>query len=211
LDKYPNFRIFGDSDVLPLMRSEEQRQIYREISLPAGKSDVARLLLLREYGGLYIDAHAGPASGERLAETLDALSSYDLVLFCRLYLAKTQKETHLMNGAFVARRNAPILTTLLDCAFDHLSQHRQAERATQEHVNYTLWGMAGTWILLKCLFDVGSEPYKLKPEFNDKVSVHNMTGPDSPGFHVYQFYQYREPGQHWSERQKNERLFREPI
>lgn len=205
--KYPGFRVFGDADVLPLLGSDLRRRIYNEITLPACKSDIARLVLLREYGGLYVDAHTGPSDGERLAETLEALATYELVLFCRMYMAKTPEEIHLMNGALVGRRKTPLLDDLINCAFDNLVQHKLAEQATSDHVHYTLWDLAGTWILLKSFFDMSSKPYDLRPEFKGRILVHKMTGEASPGFRVYQFYGYREPGQHWSERQKEERLF----
>lgn len=207
--QYPGFRIFCDDDVRPLL-SPERLQLYDEISLPACKSDVARLVLLREYGGLYMDAHAGPTQPEGLAETIDALASFELVLFCRAYLKKTPDETHLMNGAIAGRRHSLLLDQLIDCAFDHLAKQKAAESATSDYVHYTLWGIAGTWILLKCFFDLSLKPNDLKTEFKDKILVRHLASAGEPGFEVYKFYGYREPGTHWSERQKHERLFVTP-
>ena len=82
--QYPGFRIFCDDDVRPLL-SPGHLHHYDKIALPACRSDLARLVLLREYGGLYVDAHAGPTQGERLAETLDALASVELVFLPGLY------------------------------------------------------------------------------------------------------------------------------
>lgn len=206
-EKYPEFRIFHDEDVMPILGSDLRRRIFSEINIPACKSDIARLVLLREYGGLYVDAHAGPTSGEQLSGTLGALASYEMVLFCRSYMDETGHDIHLMNGAYAARRKAPVLDDLINCAFDHLVQHKIAEQATSEHVFYDLFGLAGTWVLLKCFFDMSSKPYTLRPEFKDQIFLCNMTSPESPGFKVYQFHSYKKSGEHWSDRQKTERLF----
>jgi hypothetical protein len=204
--QYPGFRIFSDDDVRQLL-SPTHLHLYDKIALPACKSDVARLILLREYGGLYIDAHAGPTQGERLAETLDALASVELVLFCRAYMKKSPDETHLMNGAIAGRRHSVLLTQLIDCAFDHLSQQNAAESAASGYVHYTLWGIAGTWILLKCFFDLSLKPNDIKPEFKGMILVRHLATAEEPGFQVYKYYGYRQPGEHWSERQKTECLF----
>ena len=207
--RYPEFRIFRDQDIRPLL-SPERLSVFDQIAIPACQSDIARLCLLREHGGLYVDAHAGPSEAERLAETLGALARFDLVLFCRTFMRKSPEELHLMNGAIAARRHTPLLDMLLDCAFGHLAEHKTAEEATTEHVHYTLWGMAGTWILLKCFFDLSKKPFRLKHEYEDRILIHYQESATlSPGFEMYQFYDYREPGKHWSERQKTERLFRQ--
>jgi hypothetical protein len=204
--KYPDFRFFRDDDVRPLL-SPERLNLYDRITLPACKSDVARLVLLREYGGLYVDAHAGPTQGERLAETLDALSSFELTLFCRAYEKKSRNEIHLMNGAIAGRRRSELLDRLIDCAFDHLTQQSVAEAAAAGYVRYSLWGIAGTWILLKCFFDLSVEPHEIKPEFRKTILVRHLATAEESGFEVYKYYGYREPGQHWSQREKTERLF----
>jgi hypothetical protein len=207
---YPSFRVFGDRDITTLL-DPSQLDLYDRITLPACKSDVARLVLLREYGGLYVDAHAGPAQGERLAETLDALSSVELVLFCRAYMKKSPEETHLMNGAIAGRRQSPHMSQLIDCAFDHLKQQDAAESAASAYVDYNLWSIAGTWILLKCFFNLSIRPNSLKPEFDDTILVRHLASAEEPGFQVYKHYGYREPGAHWSERQKTERPFWQPT
>jgi hypothetical protein len=204
--RYPKFRVYRDADVRAFL-GPDRLFLFDQINMPACKSDIARLFLLREYGGLYVDAHAGPTQAERLAETLEALSRFDLILFCRSYLKKEPQELHLMNGAIAARRHSLFLDALIVCAFGHLADQKAAEATTDEYVHYTLWGMAGTWILLKCFFEMSKEPFQLRPEYTDKILVRYLESPISAGFEMYQFYEYREPGNHWSEREKKERLF----
>jgi len=207
-ERFPDFTVFGDEDVIPLLGSDELRELYMQIGIPACKSDIARLVLLRAYGGLYIDAHAAPAEGDRLAETLDALSFYELLLFSKAWHAKAETDFNLMNTVIAARRHAPALDTLIDAVFANLVRHRQMEREKQNYVPYHLFSLTGTMVMIDCFFAPSPNGYFIRPEFEERVHLYEMTSPTAPGFHLYQFYGYRKPGEHWSERQKHERLFR---
>lgn len=63
--------------------------------------------------------------------------------------------------------------------------------------------------MVECIFDQSTRPPSIKSEFKEKVLLHVMQTESSAGFHIYQFYEYRKPGDHWSERQQRERLFKE--
>jgi hypothetical protein len=208
-ERFAGYTVFGDSDVIPLLTSDTNRRIYERITLPACKSDVARLVLLHQYGGLYVDAHTGPSNGDRLAETLEVLSSFELILFCKLYVDQAAPGRNLMNSILAARRGSAALHHLIDLAFANLIRHSHKEAETTEHVPYHLWSLTGTGLLLESFFDTSTNPFAIEAAFRDKVFLHEMTSPASPGFHLYQYYAYRQPGQHWSERQQHQRLFAE--
>ncbi len=57
----PTFRVFGHDDILPLIAKyfPVYVGIFDAIRIPAAKADVARLILLYEFGGLYVDCHCG--------------------------------------------------------------------------------------------------------------------------------------------------------
>jgi hypothetical protein len=205
-ERFPHFSVFGDKDVLPLLESDQLRELYVRISLPACKSDIARLLLLRKHGGLYLDAHAAPVDGDQLAETLGLLSSYELLLFSKTWQAKTATDSHLMNTVIAARRNAPTLTHLIITALANLVRQQKLEQE-KGYVPYHLFSLTGTKVIMDCFFKRTNNVLELSPEFADRVYSYKMTSPSSPGFKLYQFYNYRKPGDHWSERQKSERLF----
>jgi len=201
-ERYQKFFVFKDEDVLPLLESDTSRDIYRKIIIPACKSDIARLVLLREYGGLYVDSHMGPSSGDRLAETLEGLARFDLILFSQGW----DPDFNFMNGVLAARRRAPVLDLLIDRAFNNLIKHKNLEAETSDYVPYDIFSLTGTGVMVEIMFE-SSTWDMMRPEFKEKVDVHIMQTGDSPGFHIYQFYKYRKPGDHWSERQQHERLF----
>lgn len=203
-ERYPKFAVFKDENVIPLLDDDIHRELYKKIRIPACKSDVARLVLLREYGGLYVDAHMGPSSGDRLAETLASLASFELILFSQGW----DPGFNFMNGVLAARRHASVLDSLIATAFENLSKHKKLEEQTPDYVSYDIFNLTGTGVFLQCIYEPDFWG-KMKPEYTKRIAFHIMQTADSPGFHIYKFHGYKKPGDHWSERQQHERLFEE--
>lgn len=203
---YANFRIFSDEDVRPLL-PVEVAPIYDRIRLPSAKSDLARLLLLREYGGLYVDAHIGPTAPEHLLETLLPLTSYNMILFGKGWAMKTETDFDLMNGIIAARRQTPELDVVIDLMKCNLMEQWIKECGTTEHVPYGLFELTGTYTLVRSFFDQVKPRPRIKERFRDTVMVHYMLDNQRSGFEIAAYYDYRKPGNHWSEREKNERFF----
>jgi mannosyltransferase OCH1-like enzyme len=202
-DRFPSFTMFNEDDAINLIDSAMHRDLFKKIRIPSCKSDIARLLLLRHYGGFYIDAHSGPSNGDRLAETIEYLSHFDLTLFS----ASWERGFNFMNGFLLARRNAPVLDLIIRNAFENLVQHAKRESETQDHVPYNIIQLTGSAVILRCIFDATPTGWSMKPEYKDKIGFVVMPTSNSHGFHVASHNNYRKPGSHWSERQKNERLF----
>lgn len=202
-ERYPSFALFRDEDVLPLLDCDLYRELYKRIRIPACKSDIARLALLREYGGLYVDSHIGPSAGEALAETLSHLARYELILFSQGW----SSGFNFTNGVLAAHRRAPVFDLMIDMAFENLIAHKKREEQTSEHVKYHIFNLTGTQVMVSTMFEHVDGAWGLKPDYRDKVQFHVMESGWSAGFHVYRYQGYRKPGQHWSERQLVERLF----
>lgn len=203
---YRHCTVFGDDDILPLLPPDFV-PIFQSIRLPSAKSDLARLLLLREYGGLYIDAHIGPTSPARLLETLDALSTHNLILFGQGWEIRTETDFHLMNGVLAARKGADELDLLIGKIIQNIIEQRRREASSAGYVPYDLHHLTGTHVLIDVFFDTAPPSPRLKPTFEDKVHVHQMADNQQSGFEIAAYYSYRKPNGHWSERQRNERFF----
>ncbi|MGE4481625.1 glycosyltransferase [Acidocella sp.] len=209
-DLYPDFRVFSDQDVLKIIETEEERRLYNSIRLPAAKSDLARLLLLRQYGGLYVDAHTGPAKAERLAATLEYLSAYEVLLFGKKWQVKLPTDFNLMNTVIGSRKSSALLGVIINKIYFNLYRQRAQEYERKSYVSYGLHSLTGTGVFVQAFFDTSSPPPRLKSEHRDQIGIVMLENNSSHGFNIYQYYGYREPGQHWSERQKSERLFMAP-
>ena len=89
---FPSFRIYDDRNVLLLMEQyfPEYVQIYQEIRLPAAKCNAARLILLYEFGGFYIDCHVGIRDLYALLQLIACLSEVDVVFIDRILALKAR-------------------------------------------------------------------------------------------------------------------------
>ena len=96
---FPNFTILGDSEIEPLIEElfPEHLEMYRRIRIPTAKSDIALLLGLYKFGGLYADCHCGIRDlGEtKGTPTLVFLEDRFPENFRRLAACKSPHEVHL--------------------------------------------------------------------------------------------------------------------
>ncbi len=204
-------RVFDESDVTPLIATFYPAfcyTLYDQLRIAACKSDIARLVLLERHGGLYVDAHTGPGNPNALARLLAMLDAKELVLFDQAAEHAHPDDIYLLNGAMLARAGSRLPRLIAESAFNNLLEHWAKERHAGQHVAYNIFAMTGGWNILTALFDLGKRPPKIRPPHAAAVHLevlHPSRG--EAGFHWYRHYQYREPGRHWSERQKVERLF----
>lgn len=203
---YPDFRVFTDDDVVPLLPAAVA-PLYRLIRLPSAKSDLARLLLLREHGGLYLDGHIGPTAPADLLATVERISEYNLILFGKGWAMTKPTDFDLMNGVVAARRGAPELDLAIELIVRNVAEQFGKEEATAAYVPYNLFFLTGTYIFLQAFFDLGGAKPMLRKEHEDSIFLHFMRDNLRSGFEIAAFYNYRKPGGHWSERQNQERFF----
>ncbi|WP_288587423.1 glycosyltransferase [uncultured Methylobacterium sp.] len=203
---YSDFRVFTDEAVVPLL-PDAIRPIYGRIRLPSAKSDLARLLLLREFGGLYIDAHVGPTSPADLVGTLDKMFEYDMILFGKGWLMTDPHHFDLMNGVLAARRHARALDVLVSRITSNIVEQWRKEKNTAGYEPYDLFSLSGTYTIVQSYFEQISPRPQIKDEFKNSIFVHFMKDNKRSGFEIAAYYNYRKPGGHWSERQTRERYF----
>jgi hypothetical protein len=208
--RYEEFRVFTDADLVVYLSkwSPTLPALFSRIRLPACRSDLARLILLHEFGGLYVDAHIATADAERLAQVVERLSSKELILFDRLDQRSWQGDCHIVNHCLGGRKGSPVLRKVILAAIRNLEKHEAAEAAAEGHVPYNVFVLTGPWNISITLFDRSSQDIRLLPEYEHFVHIEVLDRTKQPWpFQPYRYYHYREPGLHWSERQLVERLF----
>jgi Glycosyltransferase sugar-binding region containing DXD motif len=205
----PQVTIYHDRDVLPILNWLDPcyADTYKILSISSCKADIARFVLLYYFGGVYLDSHVGSNNLCKLAETLGHLARFDLVVFDDPSHHSFEGDLCMYNGALCARQAAPVLMEILGWLFGNLWRHLRAEQATSAHVPYDIFVLTGAWAIAVNLFDYGLRPIELRPQFSGLVMRQRLAAEQWP-FAFHRFYAYRQPGMHWSERQKAERLFR---
>jgi hypothetical protein len=120
---FPTFRVFGNNDIYPLLDKYSPRHVdvFKSLRLPSARSDVARLLLLYELGGLYIDCHFGLRSRPGIDDIFQKLQAgLEMVVVDRdrNIAARPIDEYYFINGVIFARPSCPLL---LMCALQALA------------------------------------------------------------------------------------------
>jgi mannosyltransferase OCH1-like enzyme len=212
--RFPDYTVFSDQDVIPLLGQwgDDATSIFQDIRIPACKADLGRLVLLYNYGGLYVDAHCAPGPDDQLAAVLARLAQFDLVLFDESFYEEEYRHTWILNGVLAARAGAPVLARIIDRALTNLRNHKQAERLSSKGlVEYDIYKLTGPWIIWheifnRCQITGGGE---FKPEYKDLVSIWPFVASkqEQPVI-VHHYNEYRKPLEvHWSRRQQKEPLF----
>jgi FkbM family methyltransferase len=213
----PEFHVFSDDDVLPIIenRHPELYLPYRGIRIPACRSDVARLILLEEFGGLYIDAHVGCTKFGSLAGLLSECGNFELGVFDVVPFRTRPGDRHICNTSLYSRKGSRHIATLINKIGGNLIGHYECEKnapvtsgsASANVPQYNIASLTGAWNIRMLFFEERSGALELRQRFESSVLVIPLPNNDASPLWFYRHYRYRAPGAHWSERQKTEPLF----
>ncbi|CAB4957865.1 MAG: hypothetical protein F2842_09100 [Actinobacteria bacterium] len=209
--EFSDFTVFSRDDVTELVqqRIPGSLDLWNRIAIPACRSDLARVLLLAEYGGLYVDAHCTVGDPLSLRRLLSILESVELVAIDRVNLHKRPGDVHLVNGALAAQAHSALIEDLLACLLNNLHEQFDRESQTDDYVPYNLAVVTGAWNLRLLLCEVGDDnEVRLNNALHGRAHLLRLPDPAfGTPFNFHANYGYRKPGMHWSERQLTERLF----
>jgi mannosyltransferase OCH1-like enzyme len=204
---FPDFQVLGDPDIEPLIARRFPRHLetYRKIRIPACKSDLARLLALHEWGGLYVDCHCGIHDINFIRRLLECLDTFELIVS---YKNRTSdgwppNKPHPTNSFIFAGKNSAIMTECATSAFRNLEAHWKTEKENG-FCAYSIWSLVGAQILHDTVIDWDVEPPTLKSHLAQKIWV---LPEDKAPIIRFMYSTYNKPGMHWSEREKHELLF----
>jgi mannosyltransferase OCH1-like enzyme len=199
--------VFGADDVEPLIERyfPAHAGLYERIVIPAARSDVARLLLLFEQGGLYTDCHMGIVDAQRMRDLLTSLDTTEAIFVERTASlgAVLPGGRSLINGAMFSRPRNDLMHEICTRALKNL-----AWQEGQEHrhgwVPYSIWFHTGPWLTTSLLLEAASVFREVRPEYIDRVQI---VSEDDVGLVRARHPTYAVPDQHWSARQELEPLF----
>jgi hypothetical protein len=185
--------------------------IFERIKFPACKSDIARLALLYRFGGLYVDAHTGGPDVLLLSKLFAALAKSEIVVVIRPHTTRAPVIPHeVMNGAICARAESCLVFGVIADAMENLRLHMVRED-NGEQFAYNIHAMAGAWAMRMHLFRRDIPQLVPRPQYAGRVGTLLFDGHGRQPFYFHRHYGYRKPGDHWSERQMVERLFKEAL
>jgi hypothetical protein len=211
-EAFPDFAVFSDAEVLPLLEKHfpQHVDLFRSIRIPTPKSDIARYLVLYEFGGFYVDCHMGirDAAGiRRLLATLDEKEAVFFRLAARYHPASSEITRPLIAGAIVGRPRLPLYLDMVERALSNLANHRRRE-AKHGYTPYRIYHLVGPGLLTSLIFQTVAGKFVPRPGFLGRALF--IDEEDAPVLRNEFKYDYQyKPGSsaHWSEREKSELLF----
>lgn len=202
-----NLRIIGDDEVLSILDEYFPRFIdkYSKISIPACRSDLARILGLYRYGGLYVDSHCGVVDKERFNNLHGKLDS------CKIILARQSSRItglgaspQITNAIIVAQRGYEVLLAVAHSIILNLVRHHDRE-VENGFTPYNILDLSGPVNIENHLFDENKSQFDVCIKYNNEFMI-----VDEEEFPVkrYMYPAKLAQSRHWSERQKTDLLFR---
>lgn len=186
------------------VRAPQHLEAFDRIRIPACRSDIARLLALSARGGLYVDSHCRLDDANGVRSRLARLEACDMIVSTRW--APNFRKIMPHNSILWSRPEGLAVSRLLDLALANLAVKMEREDRFGFEP-YHVWDITGPGVLWRELFDIAADDGALIPLWADRIdTVFETANPVTR--HI--FTGYRGPGDHWSERQKVERLFSEP-
>jgi Glycosyltransferase sugar-binding region containing DXD motif len=209
-EHFPQFLVLGDHDVVPLIERyfPKYTDLYKKIRLPAAKSDVARLLVLYEFGGLYIDCHVGISDVDELKRLFTCLDNHEAIIIDRTlsFMPRPPGEHFLLNGPMFGRPCSELFMMLARQAFANLAWQQRLEQQ-YGFVAYTIGRLTGPLLITEMVLQPGSCARDIRSDFAERI----MIVPEETAPVIRNIYTgYKTPSDHWTVRERNEPLF-EPV
>lgn len=208
---FPDFGVIRDADVLPILQREAPAlaDLYPALRIPAVRSDLARLAMLLDRGGLYVDCHCGIRDLAGVRAIMSDLQTLDLVVTER-DPGKSAGEIPprlLINGVLAARPGLPVLREILLTAMENLERHLLAHSGIQNAVlPYDIWSMLGAWVLTNLVLEPAADYADFRRPLRGRVRVMKLENAAIGIRKIHRAYDGTARSLHWSVRQQNESL-----
>ena len=204
---FPQFRVLGDNDVAPIIGRNfpQYFESYRAIRIPAAKADVARLLALHEWGGLYVDCHCGIKDEEALRRLIGRLGEFEAIFVDRSMsqTPRSPEEHFLISAILLARTRSQLFLMIAREALANLHRQREIEQE-KGFVSYHISWLSGPRLINAVALQPGTGNREIRSDLTGRVLV---IPEETAPVERYRHRGYRVPGSHWMERRKTELLF----
>jgi mannosyltransferase OCH1-like enzyme len=204
---FPQFRVLGDRDIAPIIGRyfPQYFESYRAIRIPAAKADVARLLALYEWGGLYVDCHCGIKDVDALRQLIGELSELEAIFVDRslTQTPRAPEEHFLISAILLARSRSPLFLMIAREALANLHRQRQIEQE-KGFISYHISWLSGPRLINAVVLQPGTRNHEIRSDLAGRVLV---LPEETAPVERYRHRGYRAPARHWMQRQKTELLF----
>lgn len=180
--------------------------LFKKISIPACKSDVARCVVLYYEGGLYFDSCTVPL--KNMSEYLEANNSYDFTI------GYDKSNNNLWTTPLFAKEKCDFLLHVINKMERNLEELYEKEIKSDSRVEYSITVLTGVFTYMNVLECDLSVPFDItNPTVADKLKKYNV-GFIDPNIDLIRNYGCNVNHHHnanfhlhWSNVQKQQKLF----
>ena len=193
-----NVKIINDDAFLKLAKSDFPSlvDLFHKITIPTCKSDIARLLILYYYGGIYIDCTTVP--NKNFENFYESNKNYDLIL--SFNYSNKDYSTRILFG----KPKSLILNEVLKKITVNLENLFMKEQNTNEHVEYNILLLTGTGPFYDILGKNNNK--NLFTQYN--IGIFDDNSDIVKHYHCNMKHHHTENfDKHWSNLQKKQKLF----
>jgi hypothetical protein len=216
---FPQFRVLGDNDVAPIIGRyfPQYFESYGAIRIPAAKADVARLLALYEWGGLYVDCHCGIRHEDALRRLMRRLGEFEAIFVDRSLspintglsgamsatTPRSPEEHFLISAILLARARSQLFLMIAREALANLHRQHKIEQE-RGFVSYHISWLSGPRLINAVALQPGTGNREIRSDLAGRILV---IPEETAPIERYRHRGYRVPRNHWMERQKTALLF----
>ena len=182
--------------------------LYNKLNIYAAKSDLARLVYLYFYGGIYLDTHIEHIfkyDGNNFYKLFNKYELFDFVI--------ARDDSGTFNcSSIISKPRCNLLHDVIKNINCNLNNHYNLEKTSDLHIKYDILSLTGS-----ANFYIFLEFYKLTNEMNksDIINSEKFKNYNTAFFSYTNYLNYykvyyefnHENAKHWSEQQKVKRLF----
>jgi len=148
--------VISDEDIQNILGRDDPAfaELYSEISIPACRADIARVVWLCNHGGMYADCHV--QCKRNLDQLLGNSSRYSVLIMMQPIHARDSSKMQfcLTQSVLIAQKGSRFLKLILDDIKNNLYMERERARSGS---GYNVWKLTGPGVFYQRLHKLNDE------------------------------------------------------
>jgi len=163
-------KIYTRHDIGAILTNLYERAMFARLRSAAARASVARFLLLREFGGFYVEPNTAPGDPSAIQRLVESLTQFQYVVFVDSE-SVNDEIPRVLNSAILSQKHSRVVDLVWNSIYDHLASFDRAEAGSSETLDYDLASLAGSGPVARRLFRSNAKDFELNRFWGSSVKV----------------------------------------